>query len=159
VFANVWRREELYRGPFVGEAPDVVVQCTPRYGVLFESLRRELRQPELFGEFEELGYTGTHDPDGLVPRRGRSVRGLGRSDAHPIEAIAPTTLYALDVPIPRDVEAPLMEATVDPAYLAAHPGGVPGPDRRRTRGQRGRLAVGEDEEQVADHLRALGYLE
>jgi predicted AlkP superfamily phosphohydrolase/phosphomutase len=159
VFANVWRREELYRGPFVGEAPDIVVQCTPRYGVLFESLRRELRQPELFGEFEELGYTGTHDPDGVYLVAGGPFAALGRSHAQPIEAIAPTTLYALDVPIPRDIEAPLMDETVDPAHLATHPAAYQEPMAEGSAGSESGWRSGEDEEQVADHLRALGYLE
>jgi hypothetical protein len=135
------------------------VQCTPRFGVLFESLRRELRQPELFGEFEELGYTGTHDPDGLYLVAGGPFAKLGRSDAYAIEAIAPTTLYALDVPIPRDIEAPLMSATVDPAHLAAHAPAYQDPIAEGPAGGEGGWRSGEDEEQVADHLRALGYLE
>src|SRR5262249_60532992 len=65
VFRSVQRREDLYRGPYVTSAPDVVAVCEPHFGIIFESLRRELRTPELFGPYEEMGYTGTHDPAGI----------------------------------------------------------------------------------------------
>jgi predicted AlkP superfamily phosphohydrolase/phosphomutase len=74
VFDSVQRREHLYRGPFVERAPDVVAVCTPRFGIIFESLARELRDRALFGPFEELGYTGTHDPLGIYLFAGRRSR-------------------------------------------------------------------------------------
>jgi predicted AlkP superfamily phosphohydrolase/phosphomutase len=159
VFAHVRRREDVYRGPFVDEAPDLVVECTPRYGVLFESLRRELRVPELFGPFEELGYTGTHDPAGVYLFAGPPFLARGRGATHPIEAIAPTVLHLLDVPIPRDVEAASCTDAMEPGWLAANAprSGEP------LVGEAGTGEAGwhsdEDEEHVADHLRALGYLE
>src|SRR5262245_46834278 len=58
VFLVVERREDLYRGPHVDSAPDLVAACQPRFGIMFESLRRELRSPDLFGPYEEAGYTG-----------------------------------------------------------------------------------------------------
>ena len=159
IFAAVERREDLYHGPFRDEAPDLIAECTPQYGVLFESLRRELRVPELFGPFEELGYTGTHDPDGLYLYAGPPFAALGRHEAQPIEAIPSTILYALGVAIPCDFDAPPSASAVRPEHWAAHPpqqqdafGGVAGSDGQGWRS-------GEDEEHVADHLRALGYLE
>jgi predicted AlkP superfamily phosphohydrolase/phosphomutase len=159
VFAHVRRREDVYTGPFVDEAPDLVVECMPQYGVMFESLRRELRSPELFGPFEELGYTGTHDPDGMYLFAGPPFAALGASDAHPIEAIASTALYTLGVAIPSDFEAAPCTGAVRPEHLAANP-----PAYQAPLGGDGGAAEpgwnsGEDEEQVAEHLRALGYLE
>jgi predicted AlkP superfamily phosphohydrolase/phosphomutase len=159
VFARVRLREDVYRGPFVDEAPDVVVECTPRYGVLFESLRRELRFPELFGPFEELGYTGTHDPDGIYLFAGPPFVAGGRREGHPIESIAPTVLHALDVPIPRDVEAASCTDAMDPTWLAANPPRYGEPLVPEGGAAEAGWKSGEDEEHVADHLRALGYLE
>jgi predicted AlkP superfamily phosphohydrolase/phosphomutase len=159
VFAHVRRREDVYHGPFVDEAPDLVVECTPRYGVLFESLRRELRSPDLFGPFEELGYTGTHDPDGLYLFAGPPFAALGQGDDHGIEAIAPTVLYALDVPIPRDLEAAPCTSAVRPEHLAANPPRYQDPLRGDGGAAETAWRSEADEERVADHLRALGYLE
>lgn len=157
VFERVWRREELYRGPFVDEAPDVVAACTPDFGVVFESLRRDLRDRSLFGPFEELGYTGTHDLDGIYLFAGAGVQARGRAETHPIEAIAPTILQLLDVPVPSDMESPPCAAAFDPAFLAMHPlqrGEATG----IMEGERG-WSSEEQEERIAEHLRALGYLE
>ena len=88
----------------------------------------------------------------------RSRRSAGATRI-PIEAIAPTTLYALDVPIPRDVEAPLMSATVDPDASRGASAGVQDPIAAEPTRRGPDWRSGEDEEQVADHLRALGYLE
>jgi predicted AlkP superfamily phosphohydrolase/phosphomutase len=159
VFSGVFRREELYSGPFVDEAPDLVAECHPRFGILFESLRRELKDPNLFGPFEELGYTGTHEADGLYILAGGPFAARNEGAAHPIEAIAPTVLYALGVPIPSDMEAePCLDAVRDD-FRAAHPVERSEPlEVHRSDGQ-GAWRSGTDEAKVAEHLRALGYLE
>lgn len=159
VFAHVRRREEVYSGPFVGEAPDLVVECAPEYGVLFESLRRELRVPELFGPFEELGYTGTHHADGIYLFAGGPFDARGRGGDEPIEAIAATVLYALGVPIPSDFEAAPCTGAVRAAHLRAQPPAHQAPLTTAGVGAGAGWQSGDDEAQVAEHLRALGYLE
>jgi predicted AlkP superfamily phosphohydrolase/phosphomutase len=158
VFRSVQRREQLYRGRHLDEAPDLVAVCDPRFGIIFESLRRELRTPDLFGPYEELGYTGTHDPAGIYLVAGPAAAALGEHREYPIEAVAPTVLHLLDVPVPEDHDAPVMESALEPEFLAAHPvRSAPPLDDTivATAGWRSR----EDEEHVAEHLRALGYFE
>jgi predicted AlkP superfamily phosphohydrolase/phosphomutase len=158
VFRSVQRREDLYRGPYVTSAPDVVAVCEPRFGIIFESLRRELRTPDLFGPYEELGYTGTHDPSGLYLLAGPAVAARGEDAEYPIEAIPPTVLHLMDVPVPEDFEAAVMTRALRPEFLAAHPVRSQPPvgdAAAETAGWRS----GEDEAHVAEHLRALGYFE
>ncbi|HKA29564.1 MAG TPA: alkaline phosphatase family protein, partial [Candidatus Binatia bacterium] len=158
VFRSVQRREELYRGPYVDEAPDLVAVCDRRFGFIFESLRRELRTPELFGPYEELGYTGTHDPAGIYLLAGPAAAALGEHRAYPIESIAPTVLHLLDVPVPEDHDEPVMESVLRPEFLAAHPvRTAPAPDASALVPSGWRSS--EDEAHVAEHLRALGYFE
>ena len=140
VFHSVQRREDVYRGPYVGEAPDLVAVCDRRFGIIFESLRRELRTPELFGPYEELGYTGTHDPAGIYLFAGPAAATLGEHRAFPIEATAPTLLHLLDVPVPEDHDEPVMTSVLRPDFLAAHPVRTAPPARRVVRRTR-RLAV------------------
>jgi predicted AlkP superfamily phosphohydrolase/phosphomutase len=158
VFESVQRREELYRGPFVERAPDVVAVCTPGFGIIFESLGRELRERALFGPFEELGYTGTHDPLGIYLFAGPAMAGAGERGELPIEALTPAILHLLDVPVPRDLEQPVCAELFHPEYLRAHPvriGDAVAPSASGDAGWRSK----EDEARIADHLRALGYLE
>lgn len=158
VFECVERREVLYRGPFVERAPDVVAVCRPRFGIVFESLGRELREDELFGPYEELGYTGTHDPLGIYLFAGPPIAAAGERGELPMEAIAPTVLHLLDVPVPRDMDEPVATTLLDPDWLHRHPVRI-GDAVARDGSDAAAWQSPEDEAHVADHLRALGYLE
>jgi predicted AlkP superfamily phosphohydrolase/phosphomutase len=158
VFETVRRREELYHGPFVERAPDVVAVCTPRFGIIFESLGRELRDQALFGPFEELGYTGTHDPLGIYLFAGPPIVAAGERGELPIEAVTPAILHLLDVPVPRDLDQPVRTDLLRPEYLRAHPVRLGDAIAAPASGDAGWRSE-EDEARVADHLRALGYLE
>jgi predicted AlkP superfamily phosphohydrolase/phosphomutase len=158
VFRRVYRREDLYRGPFVENAPDLIGVSTERYGLVYGSLRRDLRARGLFGPWHELGYTGTHSPEGLYLLAGPPVQALGEHREYPIESIAPTALHLLDVAIPPQMEAPVITSALDEGYLREHPIRIAedtGEDVAATADWKSQ----EDEAKIADHLRALGYLE
>jgi predicted AlkP superfamily phosphohydrolase/phosphomutase len=160
VFRAVHRREDLYRGPHVTAAPDLVAVCAGACGVVYESLRRDLRNDGLFGPFEELGFTGIHDPTGIYLVAGPGVHARGAAPEYPIEAIAPTILHMLGVPIPRDMEAPPCTGLLQEEFLRQHPvrfaealAEAPPADA----GADWRSAG--DEALVAERLRSLGYME
>lgn len=160
VFRGVWRREDLYRGNHVDEAPDVIASCAEGFGVSMQALRADLKATDVIEPFDSTafnGHTGAHDPAGLYVLAGPPVAALGRQDEQPIEAIAPTALHLLGVAVPRDMEGPVLTALLRPAGLAAHPvvytsapvvpaALVAGPGSEA------------DEAVVAEHLRSLGYL-
>jgi predicted AlkP superfamily phosphohydrolase/phosphomutase len=158
VFERVERREDIYRGPWVSQAPDLVAVCTPAFGVVNQSLRRDLRERALFGPFEEAGFTGTHDTAGMYLMAGPPIAARGRQAELPIESIAPTALHLLGLPVPRSLDGPVATALLDPEALRTRPVAY---DDEDTTGSGAPAGWGsdEDESQVADHLRALGYLE
>ena len=158
VFRTVARREDLYHGPCVTGAPDVMALCAPGYGVVNQSLRRDLRARDLFGPFDEAGFTGTHDPAGIYLFAGPAVRAAGRHQEYPIESIAPTVLHLLDLPVPRSMDGPVGTTLLREDYLAAHPVRFVDEDLAPPTPRAG-WESGEDEARVAEHLRALGYLE
>jgi predicted AlkP superfamily phosphohydrolase/phosphomutase len=160
VFAGVWRREELYHGPYVPEAPDVIARCNPGYAVSMLALRADMKADRVIEPFDSVafnGHTGMHHPDGIYLFAGPPVAARGPQPAQPIEAIAPTVLQLLGLPVPRTMDAPPCTALLAPSHLAAHPlryrddPGVPGAFVEPT---------GSDADQAAieEHLRALGYL-
>ena len=158
VFRRVYRREDLYRGPFVENAPDLIGVSSERYGLVYGSLRRDLRARSLFGPWQELGYTGTHSPEGLYLLAGPPVQALGEHREYPIESIAPTALHLLDVAIPPQMEAPAITSALHDDYLRTHPIRIAedaGDDVAAASDWKSQ----EDEAKIADHLRALGYLE
>lgn len=158
VFRSVERREDLYRGPYVEEAPDLVAVCEQRFGIVFESLRRDLRERSLFGPYHEMGYTGTHDPDGIYLFAGPPVRALGAHQSYPIESIAPTVLHLLGLPVPSSMEGPVCSSVLTEDFQRRQPVRVSTAESEVFT-EAGGWRSEADEAKVADHLRALGYLE
>ncbi len=142
VVARARRREEVYFGPAVDRAPDVVVEFgldegyglslvpTPWLAADSRSVRT-LADEELAGG-RGRGMNGVHKPEGIWIAAGASaVATRGRAS---IEDVAPTLLHAMGVPWDGERDGEIQ----------------PGP----------RLAYSEeDEARVAARLRALGYLE
>jgi predicted AlkP superfamily phosphohydrolase/phosphomutase len=91
---KVWTREELYEGPMLWTAPDVVFQCR-NYAIVPRPL---LGATELT---MDLGRApnGFHRPDGIFAAVGEGIaaRKLPRSS---IEQIAPTALARMGLPKP-----------------------------------------------------------
>jgi len=93
VVTRVYRREELYRGPYVAQAPDLVVHTRDGY-----EAKGAVNRPALFGRDEIEGMHTTENALLLV--RGARV---GRSAAHVTDAV-PTVLTLLDLPLPPDLD-------------------------------------------------------
>lgn len=159
IFDAVERREDVYTGPFANEAPDILASCSPVAGAIYGSLARDLRARTIFGPFEELGFTGTHDPRGLYLFAGAHVRTAGEHQAYPIESLAPTALHLLGLPVPRSMDGAVCTSVLDDAFLAEHPVQYVDDDPETFAGGAASWGSAEDEAKVREHLQALGYFE
>lgn len=160
VFRSVEPRSEIYEGPFVDDAPDMLAVCAEGYGIGAKPLGAELRASEAIGDFDEAeysGHTGVHDPSGIYLMAGPSIAARGECEPLPIEAIAPTALYLLDVAVPHAMDGQVATSLVDSGHLARRPVRVSDEDDDTP------AAPGwsspEDEALIAERLRSLGYLE
>jgi predicted AlkP superfamily phosphohydrolase/phosphomutase len=154
VFRRVVRREELFHGPATVLAPDVLLEAAPRFGFTF-GLRSELQSGVSVAPFESTGYRGAHDPAGIYLAAGPGIAAAGRGPAVPIEAIAPTTLCLLGLGIPAGMDAPPMLDILTPeARRSVKIEVADDVAPSRPAGD-----VAEDQSQVEEQLRALGYLE
>jgi predicted AlkP superfamily phosphohydrolase/phosphomutase len=154
IFARVARREEVFHGPATALAPDVLLEAGPRYGFTF-GLRSELNSGRLIAPFDGAGYRGAHDPAGIFLAAGPGIAARGHIGETPIEAIAPTTLCLLGLGVPTGMDAtPLLDLLTPEVRAATTVNLVDDVAPTRT-GQ----DVVEDQSQVEEQLRALGYLE
>jgi len=143
-FSRVWRKEELYHGPYVHSAPDIILE--PNVFVSFL-----LRSVEPF-ETTPVNY---HTRDGILLACGQDVSsGTILEDADILD-IAPTILHLMGSAIPEDMDGKvlgqLFKPGSDPAERTV---------RYRERTDSGRPKgepLSEDEQAVRDRLRALGY--
>jgi hypothetical protein len=103
-----------------------------------------------------IGQTGHHTMDGIVVLHGPGVK-AGEAIRGDIIDIAPTVLYALGLPVPSLMDGKVLQAAFAPEYLAAHA-------ISRTATSAGEAAAStavyseDDEEQVMERLRQLGYV-
>lgn len=156
VATHIYRREELYSGPCLERAPDVIFETHDERYVGFggqEFTANFVMAPSPL-------FSGCHRRAGMVALAGRPIRAGVRLGAHEIIDLAPTILYLLGYPAPADMDGHIMADALTDEHLAHHPPA----DLPRTTGGAWKVADEEtgfsqrEEEIIADRLRELGYL-
>lgn len=147
VVEKAWRREELFEGPYVDRAPDIILELALEDGYSHSCLRshgtetfRRLR-PEEYAGGKEKGMTGNHRPMGVL----FLSKPVDAANAA-LQDVAPAVLAELDVAgPPMDGVSLLTPARVGVNVDAA---------ARETA-----VYTPEQERQIEERLRDLGYFE
>ena len=113
VVSQIWKREDVFSGPYMTLAPDLTLELQD--GGLVSILASETPvsprpQP-----------SGTHRPEGIFIAGGPRIRQGVQLSALSILDVAPLLLYSLAVPIPTDLEGRAPTAALAPAALQARP--------------------------------------
>jgi predicted AlkP superfamily phosphohydrolase/phosphomutase len=158
--ADVLRREEVFGSTSVEGAPDLVVVpgvVNGEYGQEQYFPRAILGQKKMFLHPREVRGFGGHHPEGILIARGPCVRSGQRGQAADIVDIAPTVLYLMGEPIPRAMEGRVLAEFLDPESYASRPPVYADIDTHRVAPS---MYVDEEEQlQIEDRLRGLGYLD
>lgn len=152
VFDRVYFREELYDGPYVDEAPDVIfVPRDMSYKALgtLDFTSNNFMDPV-------YGNSGDHRMNGIFLGLGPGFAAGSQVDPLSILDIAPTVLYLLGLPVPRAMDGKIAEAALDKEHLAQNrPEFV---DKEVL----GRIGVGrmssEDRDDIKRRLEGIGYI-
>jgi predicted AlkP superfamily phosphohydrolase/phosphomutase len=147
------RREDLYQGPHVDEAPDVVTFVdSGRYMVDVQPTRR------VFSRADWLSGTGSHRSDGVLIGWGPSFASGRRIEGAEIIDMTPTVLYHQGLPIPRYMDGKVLEALYSQDYRKVH---LPSysSDGRLEDGDPAEGALSSDDAaRVEARLKGLGYM-
>jgi predicted AlkP superfamily phosphohydrolase/phosphomutase len=143
----VHTREEVYRGPYVENAPDLLIQEDGRYAYRVDWQR------ELFAPASQYGVdkSGSHRPDGVLVLHGPSFKASPGLRAK-LEDVTPTLLAALKLPIGSEMDGRILHEAF------AQPPGVGKADYSQLRGSAGSALAKDEEAQLAERLKGLGYL-
>jgi len=160
VIRRVYRREEIYDGPYVDEAPDLILHwdyaydCRERAG----SERRDVFEGEItVKEFADYKKTGVHRHHGVFLAHGLPIR-PGRLEGTLLIDIAPTVLHLLGLSVPEDMDGRVLTEAFRSEWLVQHPTVYENTRLDIDKGMDS--GYGSDEEkQMKEHLRALGYLD
>jgi predicted AlkP superfamily phosphohydrolase/phosphomutase len=153
---HVWRRDELYHGRFLEDAPDLIVVWHD-YGY-WGRARYDQNAPELFEtdfhwDFGVLPISGTHRPEGILMAVGPGITAGQAVTGAKLIDLAPTMLAFLGIPVPCGLDGRVLESifTLDTLSITY--------DETDAALEQGDFAFSsEEEEKIKQHLTDLGYL-
>lgn len=148
VVRQVFRREEVYSGEHLAQAPDLVVLDEDAY-----HNRAGLGQQDVFAS--GWRWKGNNRYQGMFVLAGQGIRAGHRLEGARIVDLAPTLLHLAGVPVPEDMDGQILSAALEPnSALAAR--------EVRRQAPLGSQGAGETDEEyeeiVGSRLRDLGYL-
>jgi predicted AlkP superfamily phosphohydrolase/phosphomutase len=149
---RVYRREEIYSGPYIARTPDLIVQ--PRGWEYMAFGHADFGSNKLVESI--IGLSGHHRPDGVLILAGAGVKPGTQLEGASILDLAPTILHAMNVPVPEDLDGRVLAE----AFTASSPLA-----RQVTYSQANLYKDGasdpdfsdQDMEQVQEKLRGWGY--
>ncbi len=157
VVARVHRREELYKGPFLEQAPDLIIEWRD-YSYWgrgrYDSQSPIFETQERF-DMSDQPLSGAHRMEGILLAHGEGIRSSTEGEAAQLVDLAPTILGLLDLPIPRYMDgtvlSALLEASiVDGLEFSEDSFEVPSLDEF--------TFSSNEEDRIEQHLKNLGYL-
>lgn len=163
LFQNVLRKEEAFQGPHTDIAPDIVLSWWQDDGFTLRGTFPE-HDPPVIGYLENkidtlVNWSGTHRLEGMSIFSGPHFTKNRELTNNHIVDVAPTILYLLDQPIPRDFDGKVIEEVFNDEFLSSHSitYNESADDVSPDHGTRGYSE--EEESMVQKRLRSLGYLE
>ncbi len=164
VINRVYRRDEIFHGPFANEGADLVLDWWSENSLFSTqpSFPEDTDKPALMirehkpSETSEWG--GTHRLHGILVARAPALKaGTEIENPHLID-VAPTILHILGVPVPEDMDGSVLVDAFRPEFLAQHPV-TAGVASGTSEGDRPSGYTDEESAKVEERLQALGYLE
>ena len=160
---RVYRREELYHGPYANLTPDIILEPNDTIQIFRRSEgAHQTAAVRILSEAElRRGYTtGQHLMNGILLIYGGGVTAKGELSGVEMQDVAPTVLYAMGLPVPTWMDGRVLRDAFEPSYLSQHPVQLvseteQGQEKHEDTGH----GYSEQEARlVEDRLRGLGYM-
>ncbi len=154
---RVYKKEEIYHGPFMGLAPDLVADFSQSaYAFKAGGFQDNVKKSTLFTE--PINYFGTHISDGMFVFCGRDFQGsAGWVESASIVDIPATILHLFGVPIPEDYDGRVLTEYLSEEFMATTPVRFQEGDDELTRSTENPFSQ-EEMESIEERLRGLGYI-
>jgi predicted AlkP superfamily phosphohydrolase/phosphomutase len=152
LFGEIYRREEIYQGPYVDLAPDIVYipadMSAKALGTLDFSSNKFIEST--------YGNSGDHRMEGVLAAAGDHIRKGEEIEGATILDLAPTILYMMDCPVPRAMDGRVLTSLFEPEEVAGRP--VRFSDRELIHGIGGGALGDDEDEAIRRQLRGVGYV-
>lgn len=160
---RVIRKEEAYQGPYLDQAPDLLLAWWEGEGFMAKPSRPEDRgepvvanAPAAFGDRAE--WSGDHRFEGVFAARGAGIRTGATVTGARIIDMAPTILHFLGHSVPDDMDGRVLTEVFDEEFLRRRPvsrGAAAGADES----QEPDTYSDEEAEMIKKRLQDLGYVD
>jgi predicted AlkP superfamily phosphohydrolase/phosphomutase len=164
IVPRVYRRNELFHGPFANEAPDLILDWWSENSFSIKtSFPEDGDQPALKirerAPMKEPEWGGTHRLNGIIIMKGGPFKKGVRIDGALLMDMAPTLLYLMGQRIPESMDGRMLVDAFDSAFVQQHP-----VQYEKTSavslGERESSSYTADEAAlVQERLKALGYID
>lgn len=164
IISRIYRRDELFHGPFAKEAPDLILDwwssnafstkpSFPEEGdqapvQILE--RRPVKGPE---------WGGTHRKAGVFIGKGKVFNPGTRIEGARLIDLAPTLLYLLGQKVPADMDGQVLSAAFDPRFLQQHSAQYQDSSEVASAAKDNSAYSADEAAQIEARLKALGYID
>jgi predicted AlkP superfamily phosphohydrolase/phosphomutase len=162
VIKRVFRRDEIFNGPFANEAADLILDwweesefsTSPSFPEHTAEPPVEIRERKPATSAE---WGGTHRRDGILIAQGKPFKkGVQIHGARLID-MAPTILHLMGQPVPEDMDGRVLQDLFEPAFIEQNP--VRAGGSADSEGRQEAQYSAEEAAIVEERLKALGYIE
>lgn len=145
---HIWKKEEIYRGAHLAQAPDILF------------LPRNL-ETIAFGDFEfgsnkviekSFGVSSSHRMNGIFVASGAGIKNVGEFSKASLIDLAPTILHLMGLPVPTDMDGRVLTEALEDSRAVAYGGTSEGSMTTRDGYSE------EEEKEVIERLADLGYI-
>jgi predicted AlkP superfamily phosphohydrolase/phosphomutase len=158
VVKRVYRREELYQGPYISDAPDLIIEWQDYafWGRGSYDISSPIFEAQRHFDFSDQPLTGSHRLDGILICQGPEIRtGTNIENAQLID-LAPTLLTLMGIPPSPDMDGRLLTQMLT-AEFAEEVKDLVAVLPSQSEQEKFEYTP-EEAELIAEHLRSLGYM-
>ena len=158
IIRQVYRKKDIYHGPYLKNAPDLIVR--PNTGYEFSPIL--FRKGKLLRAVKpRRAHLGSHDLEGILVIQGDIINTeasttLKDSPPHIVD-LFPTILFALGLKIPDYVDGKILELAFTPEYVKVNPPAFKSTPKKGIT-ENHPAYTEQDQEQIKKRLKHLGYL-
>ncbi len=151
VITNIFKREEVFGGPAMLGAPDLLLTLRD-HGFVSIKNKAPVVEPRKL-------VAGTHHPDGVLFAFGQGIRQGEKTEPQNVADVGATLLYSLGLQVPEDFDGRVAEGVFARQYLQQNPV-VMGPATTGPKVDKVAEYVTDetDEAKIKEQLKMLGYL-
>ena len=152
LIGEILKKEDIYHGPYLDRAPDLILRPRDERNIFFglADFGSNITVDTVYR------YSGMHRDYGLLIMTGKGVKKGAAIEGAGIEDLAPTILYAMECPVPQDMDGRVLSEVFTEEFrnqvtlLQSEEGS--------SRELHETAYTKEAEEEIKDRLRGLGYL-